>query len=929
MQKFFLSITLVMFSLISLAQTGSTLQGKVVDAKTLRPMESVVVTVQNTALMQVTGKDGQFFFPDVPPGKQYVFIKSEGYVDQLLEVEISPSEGFDLGQIILDYDLKDELQLALVVLTENDLADDQGGGDNTAGLLQASRDVFQQTAAFNWGQAWFRIRGLDNELAVTMINGVVMNKVQTGRPQWNNWGGLNDVTRLQEFTMGSAPSDYNFGTILGTQEINTRASLFRGGNRVTFSGTNTNYNWRAMATHASGMNERGWAYVFSGSRRWAQEANFPGTDYSANSFFIAVEKRINEQHSINVTSVMAENSRGRNSFNTEEVNDIMGTDYNSFWGFQNGKKRNSRMRSINEPFTILSHYWKFNSKTQLNTNVSYQFGRFADSRLDFQNVPNPDPTYYRNLPSFYINSYNDFDGVPDFVNAAANLNFFRNNSQINWDAMYAANQNTVTPGRSVYVLVEDRNDDKDFTANTILSAQLADHIMMNGAVSYRKLKSHNYRAMADLLGGQFYNDIDPFLSGDAREADLNNPGRQIREGDIMRYNFNLHADIVDAFTQFKFRYDKIDFYLAQTFSKTQYQREGLFRNGLYADNSFGRSKNVVFDNYGFKGGFTYKITGRHLIDFNAVHMTRAPDLRSVFSNARLNNIVTPNISSEEINSMDLSYIIRAPKFKSRITGFYNEINNSNQIAFFFVESGLGSAFVSEIMTGIKRRNMGVELGIDYQLTQTVRLTGAMNFAQYLYANNPNVLLNVDEGLDNDDASLGLVTGLNDFGKTNLKNYRAFSSPERAYSIGIEYRNPQFWWIGADMNLLTHRFLNVSGVLRTDSFVRDPSTGISYPGATEQAVRDVLRQERLEDMYLLNIRGGKSWRVSSKNRNTIGFFATINNAIGERYRTGGFEQARKASFPDAVQDTAQGVRTFGPRYFYGFGRTYFVNFYYNF
>jgi hypothetical protein len=82
MQKFFLSITLVMFSLISLAQTGTTLQGKVVDAKTLSPMQSVVVTIQNTTLMQVTGADGQFFFPDVPAGKQFVFIKSEGYVNR-------------------------------------------------------------------------------------------------------------------------------------------------------------------------------------------------------------------------------------------------------------------------------------------------------------------------------------------------------------------------------------------------------------------------------------------------------------------------------------------------------------------------------------------------------------------------------------------------------------------------------------------------------------------------------------------------------------------------------------------------------------------------------------------------------------------------------------------------------------------------------
>jgi hypothetical protein len=44
------------------------------------------------------------------------------------------------------------------------------------GLLQSSRDAFQQAAAFNWGQARFRIRGLDSENG-TMINGITMNKL--------------------------------------------------------------------------------------------------------------------------------------------------------------------------------------------------------------------------------------------------------------------------------------------------------------------------------------------------------------------------------------------------------------------------------------------------------------------------------------------------------------------------------------------------------------------------------------------------------------------------------------------------------------------------------------------------------------------------------------------------------------------------------
>jgi hypothetical protein len=65
---------------------------------------------------------------------------------------------------------------------ENELTDDNSGSESTSGLLQSSRDAFQQ-AAVNWGQARFRIRGLDSENAMTMINGVSMNKSYDGRPQ--------------------------------------------------------------------------------------------------------------------------------------------------------------------------------------------------------------------------------------------------------------------------------------------------------------------------------------------------------------------------------------------------------------------------------------------------------------------------------------------------------------------------------------------------------------------------------------------------------------------------------------------------------------------------------------------------------------------------------------------------------------------------
>ena len=924
MKKLVLSIIFVLQAVFVFAQQAPALKGKVVDQKTQKPLQNVPVTLQSNNQTVLTDFDGAFKFQTIGDKSDVVVIKTFGYVTQTLVLEPSLGETLDLGVIILELDLSSELQLSLVTITENDLGDDNSGSESTSGLLQAARDTYQQTAAFNWGQARFRIRGLDNQYSTTMINGIVMNKLYDGRPQWSNWGGLNDATRNQEFTMGSKPSDYTFGNALGTQEINTRASYFRPGNRITFSGTNSNYSWRAMATHASGLDKNGWAFVVSGSRRWAQEGYFEGTDYGANSLFASVEKKFNDKHSLNFTSIYAQNSRGKNSPNTEEVNNIMGVRYNSYWGWQDGKKRNSRDKDIADPINMLSHFWKITDRTSLNTNVAYQTGSIGNSRLDFQNANNPDPTYYQNLPSFFSNLAGGLS--PDAFQTYANI--FRSRSQIDWNAMYIANQNSASPGRSVYALYEDRTDDKLWSANTILNSTVSDNLTINAGANFRRLKSNNFQNLLDLMGGQYFLDIDPFFSGNGAQPDLNNPNRQVVEGDKYGYNYNLFATTIDGFTQFKFTYDKVDFYLAQSFSRSEYQREGLYRNGIYADNSFGKGNKAIFENFGFKGGLTYKLTGRHLLDFNGLYMTQAPNLRNTFSDARLNNNITPDLVSESIVSADASYIIRAPKLKARLTGFYTKIKDATEISFFYAESigdagGDEDSFVSEVVTGIDKQNMGLELGLEYQISSTIKATAAASYGQYIFSDNARLRTN-----DDNLAAIG-QNPVTDFGTNYIKGLRQAGIPQQAYSVGLEYRNPNFWWIGANVNYLADSYIDASNILRTDNFTIDDATGVSFPGANDESVRDLLKQEKFDSFMLVNLIGGKSWRISRKTRDTFGFFASINNLFDVEYRTGGFEQSRKATFPDLQQDLANGTPSFGPKYFYGFGRTYFVNFYINF
>lgn len=921
MKKLVLSLLFLFQAVFVMAQNQSTVKGKVVDSKSQSPLGSVKVMIQSNEQFVTTNSLGAFQISGISVGNQILVISVDGYNTQNFPIEVAANQTLDVGLLFLDEDITSEQQLSLVTITENDLGDDNSGSESTAGLLQSSRDAYQQAAAFNWGQARFRMRGLDNEYGVTMINGISMNKIYDGRPQWSNWGGLNDATRNQEFTLGSAPSDYTFGGILGTQEINTRASLYRKGTRISQSGTNTNYSWRSMVTHNSGLMDNGWAYSISGSRRWAREGYFEGSDYGANSFFASVEKRINKKHSLNFTTIYAQNTRGKSSPNTDEVNNLMGIKYNSYWGWQDGKKRNSRDKDVEEPILMLSHYWKISDKTTINTNVAYQTGSIGNSRLDYQTANSPDPTYYKNLPSYYSN-------LGDIAGANAAQNYFLNNSQINWNAMYYANQySSVNPGKSVYALYEDRTDDKQITANSILFSDLSDNVKLNAGASFKKLKSHNFQNMLDLLGGQYFSDVDPFYSGDQTQSDLNNPNRQIKVGDEYGYNYNLNAVVADAFTQFKFTYKKVDFYLAQSFSRTQYQREGLYRNGIYANTSFGKGSKQNFENFGFKGGLTYKITGQHLLDFNGVYMTKAPNMRNTFANARINNNITPELNSETIASLDASYVVRTPKFKARVTGFASRVQNATEISFFYAE-GIGEdvdgndqdSFISELLTGIEKRNFGAEIGLEYQFTSTIKGTVAASYGQYLYGNNPNLKIN-----DDAQATLTNTQPVVDFGKAYLKNYRLPGMPQTAASLGLEYRDPNFWWVGANINYLADSYLDVSNITRTDNFSLN-SIGISYPGATEEAVRQALKQEKFANFNLLNLTGGKSWRIDNK---TIGFFASINNVLDTTYKTGGFEQSRKATFPDLQADNANGTPSFGPKYFYGYGRTYFINVYVNF
>lgn len=908
--------------------------GTVIESKTQNPLENVVVNIQNSSHTELTSNKGKFELHSAIDGEQLLLIRSQGYKDLLLKVHSNFGQQVNLGVLQLENTFSDEVPAALITLLDSDLSDDNSSSEMTSGLLQSSKDAFMQASAFNWGQARFRIRGLDSENGTMMLNGMPMNKIYDGRPQWSNWGGLNNVLRNQDFSVGTAASNYTFGGILGTQQIFTRASLYRKGGSLTFSGSNTTYTWRTIGTYASGMNADGWAYVVSAGKRWADEGYFEGTNFNADSFFLSIEKKLNSRHSLNFTGFYTPNSRGKNSPNTNEVNDLMDEKYNSYWGFQNGQKRNARVKTVEEPLFMLNHYFKIDEKTNLNSSVMYQFGKVGNSSIDYQNADSPDPVYYKKMPSYFSSLYEkdqgEFSGefTPDYENAQKSRVAFLANSQMDWDAMYLANQkpgqNGYEPAQSHYVLYEDRTDDKTFAVNSNLNTQITPNISFDGGITYRNLKSHNFQYLLDLLGGKYFEDIDPFYKGDLSQSDLQNPDRFVVKGDIYGYNYNFLASTIDAFTQFKFSYIKTEFYLAQSYSISNYQREGLYQNGIYPTTSLGKSEKVNFENFGFKGGFTYKISGKQWLFFNGAHLTRAPSLRNTFSNSRLNNNIVNGIENENSSSAEANYVYRSPKIKLRLTAYYALTKNTSKTSFFYAEGifdktggySATNAFVSQTLTKLDKKNTGAELSFEYQISSTLKTTLSAAYGNHIYSSNPNVSITNDANAAKDDAHTTF-----DFGKAYLKNYKQPGTPQNAFSFGLEYRDPKYWWLGANINYLTDNYIDVSPISRTSQFYINPVNGFPYPEADAGKGIELLKQEKFDPVTLLNINGGKSWRIYKK---YVGLFASVNNVLGLVYKTGGFEQARNANFRALNQDVSSGTPSFGPKYYYGYGRTYFLN-----
>lgn len=930
-------------------------------------LSEVSLSIEGESSSTLSDESGKFILKgeSLPLGEQVLVIEKQNYITKRYPVVINKEVNLNLGIVSLEVDpVEVEMQISQISLSEDQLDDDRTSISNISGLLTASKDVYFTAAAYDFSSTFFRPRGLGNEYGKVLINGIEMNSLTTGRPEWAEFGGLNDVQRNQVFSPGLEVNSYQFGGIAGTTNSIMRASKYRKGGKISYARANASYRGRLMLSYSSGLQSNGWAYTFLASGRFGKQGYMEGTSYETNSILVSVEKELSAPHRLNFTGFYTPYKRGKSAPLTEEIRKIKGRHYNPNWGYQEGEMRNSRYKEVKSPTLMLNHDWQIAKTIQLNSNFAFQMGTIGNTRIDNggtrlitgpedQNVyiggaRNPAPDYFHYLPSYYLRAAQPNES--DFRAAYLAEKEFSDNGQMDWQQLYAANRTLAEKGgNAIYVIQNDREDNNQLIANTVLTSQPNTHITVNASLSYRYLHNQNYAKINDLLGGEGYLDIDFYadepketmgIVADMAQSDLNHPDRMRFKGDRYKYNYAIDADILAAFSQLQFKYKKLEFYGSGELSSTSYQRFGKFKNGYYPKNSYGKSKSLNFIDIKMKSGVLYKPSGRHMLQANLGVLTQAPTIQNSFSNARQNNFPVIGLTSEKIGLADIGYLYRSPLINGRITGFYSAIQDATSIGFYFAQglSGMGvnrdAAFVQEITTGINYRNLGVEYGFEAKVIPTITLKAAGSFSQSVYTNNPNLYLTSEdfsldyfhgEQLEFAQDHLGTPLIFGD-GKTTLKNYHVASGPELAYQFGIEYNDPSYWFVGLSSNFFAHAYIDISKIRRTSNFTTDVD-GLPLNDFDSGRAKSLLRQEDMGSYMLVNLVGGKSWRVKSY---FIGVFAFVNNLLNQDYKTGGFESSRKASYTNFNTDqSAPYGPQFGSRYFYGYGTTFYLNFYVRF
>jgi hypothetical protein len=409
--------------------------------------------------------------------------------------------------------------------------------------------------------------------------------------------------------------------------------------------------------------------------------------------------------------------------------------------------------------------------------------------------------------------------------------------------------------RSQYIIRESVNNHQWTGAITTLNADITDKLSITGGLDWRWYRGFHYQKVNDLLGGDFWLDVDRNVNN--VDNNLLVPNRIAKVGDKIGYNYNGTVRWLGAFIQAEYSAMKnLDVFFTANYVYNDFQRNGKWWSGKYPDNSLGLSPLYTFNNYTVKAGANYRITGKHNVFFNAGRFTRAPFFQNAFVDNRVTNLIRGNLSSEEINSIELGYGYRSPKLVINLNAYHTEWrNHSYTQGFLTSQFGTATDFVNFQLSNVNVLHRGIELDFNWQALHALSVQGMFSYGDWRYLGNPTAQVLTDPVSS---------TPLAENATIYANNLRVGGVPQTTSSINLRYRGKKFWYAGVNGNYFARLFsdFNPETRLTNDSYV--------------SALRP------LPEAFTFDVFLGKSWRLDKATRTTFQLRANFNNILDRRF-----------------------------------------------
>jgi len=752
-------------------------------------------------------------------------------------------------------------------------------------VLHASRDLFSSIAAFHFNTRRYRLKGLAPDFFQAFINDIPMNQLTDGMATWSNWGGLNEIMSNTQSVIGLTENDFSFGALGSATYINLKASQLRPQTTLSFFLSNRAYKYRFAFTKVMPINKRGWALAYSISNRMGNNVVVPGSYMLAPAYFFSVDKKLPHQlFSFMVLGVM--NYSSRSAATTKEAIALAGSNvYNPNWGYQGGVMRNANMQYQHFPMALFSHEYQPADDLRFSSSIAFSTGEKRITGLDWYQAADPRPDYYRYLPSFQTDSLLQLQVLQLYQENPSLL-------QINWDRLYQVNRNSVTlikdvDGivgnqllglRSKYI-VEDRVlQQTKFNASHRINFQITPKATLLAYMQYQLQQDHAFKQINDLLGGEFYVDLNQFADDqltnkDALQNDLERPNRILTVGDSFGYNYIMRVQKFTAGAQVNAKLPRVDFFAGIELSEQTNQRIGLVRNGVFSMNSLGKSDKDRISGLAIKAGLTYKYNGRNYFYFNTSIISKPPNINDYYISPRTRSTKSESVRNENIFSAEAGYILNAPLVKCRINLYAAKFTNGMSRTSFYHDGYRN--LVNYGLENISQLHLGTEMSAEFQISPSLRATTGIALAKYTYANRPTFSV----AIDNEDFET-------EKGVLYIKGFPIAGTPQHAFSTGFTYQFPNNLMISITANYLANYWLSFNPLRRTYVALQQLDS-TTNPGA-------ITHPEKLPNLLVADLSAAYSFRVNKTaagKYQLLQFFLSVNNLFNQTIITGGYEQLR--------------------------------------